>query len=115
MANVVKGMDGAMKAMDLEKISAVMDRFETQFEDLDVATGYYEEATGRTGAVGEGEDEIGRLMGEVADEAGVERRMEIGEVPEGVAAGKGKAKEREEEEALEERLRELRAPKLSSA
>ncbi|KAI7084831.1 Vacuolar protein-sorting-associated protein, partial [Hortaea werneckii] len=45
MANVVKGMDGAMKSMDLEKISAVMDRFETQFEDLDVATGYYENAT----------------------------------------------------------------------
>lgn len=112
MANVVKGMDGAMKAMDLEKISAVMDRFETQFEDLDVATGYYEDATGRTEAVGEGEDQVQRLMGEVADEAGVERRMEVGEVPEGVVKGKGKELE---EDALEGRLRELRAPKLSSA
>ena len=40
MGNVVKGMDSAMKSMDLEKISAIMDKFESHFEDLDVATGY---------------------------------------------------------------------------
>lgn len=36
MANVVKSMDSAMKSMSLEKVSQVMDKFEKQFEDLDV-------------------------------------------------------------------------------
>lgn len=34
MAGVVKAMDAAMKSMNLEKISGLMDRFEQQFEDL---------------------------------------------------------------------------------
>lgn len=36
MAGVVKAMDSAMRSMNLEKISALMDKFEKQFEDLDV-------------------------------------------------------------------------------
>ena len=33
---VVKGMSAALKSMQPEKISAVLDKFEQQFEDLDV-------------------------------------------------------------------------------
>jgi len=36
MANIVKGMEKSMKQMDLEKMTQVMDKFEKQFEDLDV-------------------------------------------------------------------------------
>lgn len=43
MGKVVQGMDVAMKNMDLERISAVMDKFETQFTDLDVQTSYMED------------------------------------------------------------------------
>lgn len=39
MAQTVKGMDVALKSMDLEKIGAVMEKFESQFEDLDVVGG----------------------------------------------------------------------------
>ena len=109
MANVVRGMDGAMKAMDLEKISAVMDRFETQFEDLDVATGYYENATSQATAVGTPQDDVDRLMNQVADEAGVEIRQEMDQQ----AAPVPKAKTGPtdvEEDGLGERLRKLRAP-----
>ncbi|THW36078.1 hypothetical protein D6D21_08864 [Aureobasidium pullulans] len=109
MANVVKGMDGAMKAMDLEKISAVMDRFETQFEDLDVATGYYENATSSATAVGTPQEDVDRLMSQVADEAGVELNQEMaGATP---AQGiKGPANPTEvEEDNLGERLRALRS------
>ena len=38
MQGVVKAMDSAMKSMNLEKISTLMDRFEKDFEDLDVQT-----------------------------------------------------------------------------
>ncbi len=38
MGSVVKALDKAINANDLKKITAVMDKFETQFEDLDVRT-----------------------------------------------------------------------------
>ena len=44
MSGVVKGMDVAMKNMDVEKISKIMDDFERQFEDMDVRSGYMENA-----------------------------------------------------------------------
>ena len=42
MAGVVKSMDSAMKSMNLEKISGLMDKFESQFEDFDVQSSYIE-------------------------------------------------------------------------
>ncbi|KAI6791799.1 Vacuolar protein-sorting-associated protein [Hortaea werneckii] len=108
MANVVKGMDGAMKSMDLEKISAVMDRFETQFEDLDVATGYYENATSNTTATATPQEDVDKLMGQVADEAGVELSQEMaGATPANDL--KTAAPEEEREDKLGERLRALRS------
>ncbi|KAL8995277.1 MAG: hypothetical protein Q9169_004950 [Polycauliona sp. 2 TL-2023] len=108
MAGVVKGMDGAMKAMDLEKISAVMDKFETQFEDLDVATGYYENATSSATAVGTPQDDVDRLIGQVADEAGVELQAEMKAPEAGLKTKAGTNVEEEREEELGERLRALR-------
>lgn len=107
MAGVVRGMEGAMKAMDLDKISAVMDKFETQFEDLDVATGYYEAATSSATAVGTPQDDVDKLMHMVADEAGVELGAEMKAPETGVPASKVGAEE-EREEGLGERLRALR-------
>ena len=38
MGSVVKALEKAINSMELQKISEVMDKFETQFEDLDVKT-----------------------------------------------------------------------------
>ena len=85
-----------------------MDRFETQFEDLDVATGYYENATSSATAVGTPQDDVDRLMNQVADEAGVELNQEMASA-EAQAPTKVKAGPTEEqEENLGERLRALR-------
>lgn len=84
-----------------------MDKFETQFEDLDVATGYYENATSQATAVGTPQEDVDRLMSQVADEAGVElhQEMEAAKTP----ATKTKVgPTEEEEEGLGERLRALR-------
>ncbi|KAF2453360.1 vacuolar protein sorting protein [Lineolata rhizophorae] len=106
MANVVRGMDSAMKSMDLDKISAVMDKFETQFEDLDVATGYYENATSSATAVGTPQEDVDRLMNQVADEAGVELHQDL----EAATPAKVKPTPTEyEEEGLGDRLRALRS------
>ncbi|KAF2843446.1 hypothetical protein M501DRAFT_985560 [Patellaria atrata CBS 101060] len=106
MANVVRGMDTAMKTMDLEKISAVMDKFETQFEDLDVATSYYENATSSATAVGTPQEDVDRLMAQSADKAGIELNQEL------EAATPAKTKigaTEQQEEGLSDRLRALRS------
>lgn len=36
MSGVTTALESAVNSMDLEKISKVMDKFESQFEDLDV-------------------------------------------------------------------------------
>ena len=38
MGSVVKSLEKAVNSMELQKISEVMDMFESQFEDLDVHT-----------------------------------------------------------------------------
>uniref|UniRef100_A0A672KA97 Charged multivesicular body protein 1b-like n=1 Tax=Sinocyclocheilus grahami TaxID=75366 RepID=A0A672KA97_SINGR len=48
MAGVVKGMDATLKSMNLEKISALMDKFERQFETLDVQTAHMEDTMSST-------------------------------------------------------------------
>ncbi|RPB18606.1 hypothetical protein L211DRAFT_720363 [Terfezia boudieri ATCC MYA-4762] len=105
MANVVRGMEGAMRTMNLEKISLVMDKFESQFDDLEVATGYYETATSSVTATGTPQEDVDRLLSQVADEAGVELHQEL------VAATPSKQKvgpTEQEEDGLGERLRALR-------
>lgn len=84
-----------------------MDKFETQFEDLDVATGYYETATSSATAVGTPQDDVDRLMHQVADEAGLELQAEM-TAPEQAAPASKNMSEEEREEGLGERLRALR-------
>ena len=36
MSNVTVSLDQAMKSMNLEQVAKIMDKFETQFENLDV-------------------------------------------------------------------------------
>ena len=72
MAGVVKNLESAMKSMNLEKISTLMDKFESQFEDLDVQSSYMENAMGQTVTTAIPQDSVNGLMTQVADEAGYE-------------------------------------------
>jgi charged multivesicular body protein 1 len=130
MTSVVKGMDRAMDSMNLEKvnhrhacgfrlrreltmlpqISLVMDKFESQFSDLDVQTSYMEDAISSTMAVSTPQDQIDQLMQQTADEANIQLQHDLsakdlsGVVPDlskGVTIG-------EEDNKLAERLRALR-------
>lgn len=77
MAGVVKAMDAAMKSMNLEKISGLMDKFESQFEDLDVQSSYMENAMSQTTTTAIPQNDVEHLMQQVADEAGLELNMEL--------------------------------------
>ncbi|CAM9849886.1 unnamed protein product [Chrysoparadoxa australica] len=72
MEGVVKGMSSALKSMDVEKISKTMDKFETQFEDMDVRAGYMENAMSDSTALGTPQEQVDELIHMVADEAGLE-------------------------------------------
>lgn len=70
MQGVVKAMDAAMKSMNLEKISNLMDKFESQFEDLDVQSSYMENTMSQTTTTNVPQADVDTLMQQVADEAG---------------------------------------------
>lgn len=100
----------------LAQISVVMDRFETQFEDLDVQTSTMEGVMGSTVASSTPQDQVDLLMAKVADENG----LELGQKMEGLAGKVGTiaepqqtekepaVKESGDEDRLAQRLRALR-------
>ncbi|CCJ30553.1 unnamed protein product [Pneumocystis jirovecii] len=57
---------------NLANIASVMDKFESQFEDLDVQSSYMENAIGVSTAISTPQDEVDSLMQKIADEAGLE-------------------------------------------
>jgi charged multivesicular body protein 1 len=67
MKGVVKGMDVGLKSMNIDEISRVMDKFEQQFEDLDVKTQYMEGAMNATTATSTPAEQVDELVQKVAD------------------------------------------------
>jgi charged multivesicular body protein 1 len=82
-----------------------MEKFESQFEDLDVQSAVMDNAIGSTTATATPQDEVDLLMAKIADEAGLEVTANLAgaEAPRKVGATEV------EEDRLGERLRALRA------
>ncbi|EPQ59094.1 vacuolar assembly protein DID2 [Gloeophyllum trabeum ATCC 11539] len=110
MTSVVRGMDKAMESMNLERISLIMDKFETQFADLDVQTAYMEDTMGSTTAVSTPQDQVDQLIQQTAEEAQIELQHDMASKDlQGVAdLSSSKDKVMEEDARLAERLRALR-------
>merc|ERR1712223_738174 len=79
--SVVKSLDKAINSMELQKISAVMDKFETQFEDLDVRSAVMEDAMGSATTTTTPENQVEALMKQVAEENGLEITEQLASVP----------------------------------
>lgn len=105
MAGVVKAMDAAMKSMNLEKISNLMDKFENQFEDLDVQSSYMENTMSQTVTTSIPQSDVDNLMQQVADEAGLELNMELPSNPQSIGSSTQVSQEQDE---LTQRLARLR-------
>lgn len=106
MAGVVKAMDAAMKGMNLEKISGLMDKFEQQFEDLDVQSNVMENTMSSTVTTSVPQSDVESLMMRVADEAGLELNMEL---PAGPSSTIGQSTQvSQEQDELTQRLARLR-------
>jgi len=107
MQGVVKAMDSAMKSMNLEKISGLMDKFEKEFEDLDVQTSVMEGAMSQTTATNVPQDAVEQLMKQQADEAGLELNMDLPSAVNNTIGTSTQAATSEQDE-LSQRLARLR-------
>jgi charged multivesicular body protein 1 len=70
MSGVVKAMESAMRSMNLEKVQNLMDRFEKDFENLDVQSATMEGSMSATTTLNAPQAQVDALMAQVADEAG---------------------------------------------
>jgi charged multivesicular body protein 1 len=86
MGSVVKSLDKAINSMELQKISEVMDKFETQFEDFDVKTSVMDDAMGSATTTSTPVNQVEALMRQVADENGMEISEQMASVPAGTIA-----------------------------
>jgi charged multivesicular body protein 1 len=68
MKGVVRGMDKSLAAMDIHQISQLMDKFEQQFEDLDVKTQYMEGSMNATTSSSTPAEQVDELIQITADE-----------------------------------------------
>ena len=107
MVGVCRTMEGVMNSMNLEKISEMMDRFEHQFENLDVQMDVMDNTMQGTSAQFTPEDSVQKLMQEQADLAGIQLNMELPEANREQPQATGQIGNAEDQ-ALQDRLRALR-------
>lgn len=109
MKGVVKGMDKGLASMNVDKISATMDKFERQFEDLDVKAAYMDTAMNATTASATPVDQVDELVMMVADENNLKLGEEFGDLrPVGKIKEPEKTPEVKAPMDLEARLANLR-------
>merc|ERR1719204_2520661 len=80
MKNVTKSMDSFMKTMNIEQISKNMDKFEEQFEDMDLNAQYMEQAMDTSTAQSMPQTQVDELMSQIADENGIDLESKLAEV-----------------------------------
>ena len=110
MQGVVKGMDKSLKSMNIEQLSQLMDKFEQQFEDLDVKTQYMEGTMNATTATSTPAEQVDELINQVADA----NNLELGEAftqagPVGKKVVPQQAEQQPVQDDLEARLANLRS------
>ncbi|KAF6305963.1 hypothetical protein mRhiFer1_002823 [Rhinolophus ferrumequinum] len=105
VAGMVTSMEVTLKAMDLEKISALMDKFEHQFERLDVQTQQMEDMMSNTTTLTTPQNQVDMLLREMAGEAGLDLNMQL---PQGQTGSVGTSVASAEQDKLSQRLALLR-------
>ncbi|GBL84746.1 Charged multivesicular body protein 1a [Araneus ventricosus] len=109
MGSVVKALDKAINSMDLQKVSAVMEQFEQQFEDLDVHTSVVEDAMGSATTTSTPLAQVDSLIQQVAEENGLDIMDQLAGAKSVPTEGLSTASvSRSEEDALTRRLAALR-------
>ncbi|KAK0717322.1 hypothetical protein B0T26DRAFT_646361 [Lasiosphaeria miniovina] len=114
MAQSSRTMSRAQRNANPEKTLVTLEQFRTQNEEYAMANGIYQDAMTQSTSVQVSDDAVHELLGKLADDAGVELSSELNtanastEDPEREMATTAEPTP-EEEDALQQRLRALRA------
>lgn len=109
MAQVTKALDKALGSMDLQKVSAVMDKFESQVESLDVHTSVMDDAMSSATTLTTPQNQVDDLIHRIAEESGLEVMDQLSQLPAGASSvGAESAAQQEKEDNLSRRLAALR-------
>ena len=111
MSGVVKGMGRALKEMDMDKISKIMDKFEEEDEDMQVVTRTMEQTFDSTTATMTPQEEVDSLIVQVIDENQLEVDETFGDLAapnRGPTAGDAEEVEPAPQDDLAARLEALR-------
>ncbi|CAD6227159.1 GSCOCG00011928001-RA-CDS [Cotesia congregata] len=104
--NAIRQKNQALNYLRMKKISGLMDKFESQFEDLDVQSSYMENAMSQTTTTNVPQNDVDSLLQQVADEAGLELNLEL---PSGQVGSIGTSTAvSQEQDELTQRLARLR-------
>ncbi|EMP36279.1 Charged multivesicular body protein 1a [Chelonia mydas] len=103
MAQVTKALDKALSSMDLQKVSAVMDKFEHQVQNLDVHTSVMEDSMSSATTLTTPQEQVDSLIVQIAEENGLEIMDQLNQLPEG-ASSVGESSVRTQEDQLSRRF-----------
>jgi len=95
-----------MKSMNLEKITATMDKFEKSFENLDLTTSVMEGSMGDAMATSAPSGQVDALIQQVADEHNLQIASDMAAAP---VANTSLTQEQKEAQQLDKRLAQLRS------
>ncbi|XP_010006758.1 PREDICTED: charged multivesicular body protein 1a, partial [Chaetura pelagica] len=102
MAQVTKALDKALSSMDLQKVSAVMDKFEQQAQNM-----VMEDSMSSATTLTTPQEQVDSLIVQIAEENGLEIMDQLNQLPEGASAV-GESSVRSQEDQLSRRLAALR-------
>lgn len=107
MGQMVNGMDKVLVGMNPDQISRLMDRFEQQFETMDVTAEYMQDAIGQSTATSAPDEEVTQLMSQVADEHGLDVKQQLGPVGGGALPAPMQQKQDDDMDELSARVAAL--------
>ncbi|XP_059391899.1 charged multivesicular body protein 1a-like [Carassius carassius] len=86
MSAVTKALDKALSSMDLQKVSAVMDKFETQVQNLDVHTSVMEDSMSSATTLSTPQEQVDHLILQIAEESGLQVQDQLSQLPAGASS-----------------------------
>ncbi|XP_033942743.1 charged multivesicular body protein 1a isoform X1 [Pseudochaenichthys georgianus] len=114
MGQVTKALDKALGSMDLQKVSLVMDKFETQVQNLDVHTSVMEDSMSSATTLTTPQDQVDDLIHQIAEESGLEVMDQLSQLPAGATSvGPESSRSQDREDLLSRRFVGLRPAPLS--
>ncbi|KAJ1324269.1 charged multivesicular body protein 1 [Microdochium nivale] len=112
MAQSSRVMNVAQRSTNPERTLLTLEQFKTQNEEYAMNNGIYQDAISQTTSQQVSEDAVHELLGKLADDAGVELNRELNAAQPSTAepvSAQANEPTAEEEDALQQRLRALRA------